>query len=443
MNPREIALKTLLDINRDKAYSNIQLNRLTKLDPRDQGLVRELVYGVLENKLYIDHIISKASKIKLKKIHPKILEILRLGIYQILFMDKIPNSAAVNESVKLAKKHGHKATVGYVNGVLRSVSRDLDKFTRVDTKDPIEYLSIRYSHPRWLVERWVEEHGLEFTEGLCKANNQTPSLNIRVNTLLISKEDLKERLEAKGIRIKEGRYALDCLIIEEAHNITELDEFKKGLFTIQDESSMLVAQIMDPREGSLVLDACSAPGGKATHLAQYMNNRGRIICRDIFQHKLKLIEENARRLKIDIIDVESYDALKLDERLVGKVDYVLLDAPCSGLGLIRRKPEIKWNRTLEDIKDLSKLQYDIINVVKSYVKAGGVLLYSTCTIERKENIDLINRFLRENPEFKLLDISDMIKGKENLNTLNEGYIQLYPHIHGTDGFFIVKMVKER
>ena len=174
-----------------------------------------------------------------------------------------------------------------------------------------------------------------------------------------------------------------------------------------------------------------------------MNNRGRIICRDIFQHKLKLIEENARRLKIDIIDVESYDALKLDERLVGKVDYVLLDAPCSGLGLIRRKPEIKWNRTLEDIKDLSKLQYDIINVVKSYVKAGGVLLYSTCTIERKENIDLINRFLRENPEFKLLDISDMIKGKENLNTLNEGYIQLYPHIHGTDGFFIVKMVKER
>lgn len=443
-NPRELALKVLLEINEKDAYSNIQLNKMDKdMDIRDENLIREIVYGIIENKLFIDHIISKASKIRLKKIHPYILEILRIGIYQIIFMGRIPDSAAVNESVKLAKKYGHKGTIGYVNGLLRAVTRDKDKFSTIDSSNMIDYISIKYSHPKWLVERWIEEFGIDFTEELCKANNDRPSLNIRVNTLKINREDLLLKLANKGIKVRKGLYAKDCLIIDEANNITGLKEFEDGLFTIQDESSMLVAQIMDPREGSTVLDVCSAPGGKSTHMAQYMGNKGLIISRDIFDHKTRLIKENADRLGIDIIEVENYDALIRDDSLLEKIDYLLLDAPCSGFGLIRRKPEIKWNRLQEDIYHLSKLQYDIIDNVKDYVKPGGTLIYSTCTIEKDENILLIHKFIKENPNFKLESIIDKFEYKEEIDTLKEGYIQLFPHLHNTDGFFIAKMIKER
>ena len=444
-NAREVAMKILLDINRNKAYSNLSLNKYLKdvLEKKDENLIREIIYGVLENLIYIDYIISKASKIKLKKIHPNILEILRIGIYQIVFMDKIPESAAVNESVKLAKKYGHKGTIAFTNGVLRSISRDKEKFTSIDVKDKEKYISIKYSHPEDLVRRWVDEFGIEFTEELCKANNTTPSLNIRVNTLKTDKSFLIASLKEKGIEVLEGKYAQDALIVKNPFAITETEEFKQGLFTIQDESSMLVADIINPKEGSSVLDVCSAPGGKATHIAQKMNNIGYILSRDIYPHKIRLIEENTRRLGIDIIETQNYDALDKDETLIGKFDYCLLDAPCSGLGLIRRKPEIKLNRKKEDIDSLSNLQYDIIKNVKDYIKVGGFLIYSTCTIETKENIEIISKFIKENPEFKLVNIEESIKNKEDFTTLKDGYIKMFPHIHGTDGFFIAKMLKEK
>ncbi|MFY9613206.1 MAG: 16S rRNA (cytosine(967)-C(5))-methyltransferase RsmB, partial [Tissierellaceae bacterium] len=357
--------------------------------------------------------------------------------------DRIPDSAAVNESVKLAKKYGHRGSVGYVNGILRAIIRDKDRFTHIDKEDMVSYISIKYSHPEWMVKRWIGEFGLDFTESLCKANNERPLLNVRVNSLKISRQDLKARLEEKGMTLKEGQYARDCLIIQEAQNITGLQEFKEGLFTIQDESSMLVGQIMDPREGSTLLDVCSAPGGKATHMAQIMGNKGLVISRDIYQHKLSLIRENSKRLGIDILKVENHDALERDEELVGKVDYLLIDAPCSGLGLIRRKPEIKWQRREEDIAALSRLQYDIISNVKDYIRLGGNLVYSTCTIEKDENINLIKRFLEENPNFKLVSLENSLDHKDKLANLKDGYLELYPHIHGTDGFFIAKMIKER
>lgn len=443
-NPRQLALKVLVDINKKDAYSNIELNKIGKgLDPRDENLIRELVYGVIENRLYLDHVITKASKIRLKKLHPHILDIVRMGLYQIIFMDRIPDSAAVNESVKLAKKYGHRGSVGYVNGILRAIIRDKDRFTHIDKEDMVSYISIKYSHPEWMVKRWIGEFGLDFTESLCKANNERPLLNIRVNSLKISRQDLKARLEEKGMTLKEGQYARDCLIIQEGQNITGLQEFKEGLFTIQDESSMLVGQIMDPREGSTLLDVCSAPGGKATHMAQIMGNKGLVISRDIYQHKLSLIRENSKRLGIDILKVENHDALERDEELVGKVDYLLIDAPCSGLGLIRRKPEIKWQRREEDIAALSRLQYDIISNVKDYIRLGGNLVYSTCTIEKDENINLIKRFLEESPNFKLVSLENSLDHKDKLANLKDGYLELYPHIHGTDGFFIAKMIKER
>ena len=445
MNPREIAMKVLLDINTRDAYSNIQINNYFNkaTDARDENLVRELVYGVLENKIYIDYMLSKSSKIKIKKIDPNILEILRLGIYQIIFMDKIPHSAAVDEAVKLAKIYSNKGSVGYVNGVLRNITRNIDDIKIVNHKDKIKYLTIRYSHDEEMVKRWIEHFGYDFTEELLKKNNETPNLNIRVNTLKTSREELIESLKKKGVKTKTLKYALDGLEIENPIKITELDEFKKGYFTIQDESSMLVAQIMDPKEGTLVLDVCSAPGGKSTHIAQMMNNKGKIISRDIYPHKLELVKDTSKRLGIDIIDVENFDALKDDESLVEKVDYVLLDAPCSGFGLIRRKPEIKYKRNIDDVEALAKLQAEMLNRIKDYVKIGGFLIYSTCTIEPEENILNIKRFLNENPNFKFVNIEDKIEDHENLDTLKDGYIQLFSNIHDTDGFFIAKLEKTK
>lgn len=444
MNSREIAMKILLDIDEKDAYSNIQINNyLNKdVDIRDQNLVRELVYGVLENKIYIDYMISKLSKIKIKKIHPNVLQILRLGIYQIIFMDKIPERAAVDESVKLAKEYSNRGASGYVNGMLRNIIRNLEDVKRIDVKDRVKYLSIKYSHSEELIGNWIKVYGLDFTEEILKKNNERPSLNIRVNTLKTNREKLIEKLNSKDIIAKPLKYAKDGLVVENPKNITSIDEFKKGYFTIQDESSMLVAQIMDPKEGSVVLDVCSAPGGKATHIAQMMNNRGEIISRDIYPHKLNLIKDISNRLEIDIIKVEKFDALKFDRELFEKVDYCLIDAPCSGFGLIRRKPEIKYNRGKQEIESLSKLQFEILNRSKDYLKKGGILIYSTCTIERKENILNIEKFLKENKDFQLVSLEGEFDYKENLDTLNKGYIELYPHIHGTDGFFIAKLQKK-
>ncbi len=444
INARSIALKILMDVNEKKGYSNLSITKHLngEITQQDENLIRELVYGVLENILYIDYIISKASKVKLNKIHPTIKDILRLGIYQVAFMDRIPDSAAVNESVKLAKKYGHMGTVGFVNGVLRSISRNKEEFLAIDIKDRVKFLSIKYSHPEELVKRFIKDFGKEFTEELLKANNSTPLLNIRVNTLKTNKEDLRRKLEAKGFNISDGNFADDALVVHNPLRITSLIEFQDGLFTIQDESSMLVAQILDPKEGSLVLDVCSAPGGKSTHIAQHMNNKGLIISRDIFDHKIKLINENAKRLGIDIIKAEVFNALDLDDKLIGKVDYVLVDAPCSGLGLIRRKPEIKWSRTSDDIDELSKLQENILEKAKHYLKVGGILIYSTCTILDQENIEVVNRFLGNNKDFKAVELNHQsLNGK--FETLSKGYIQLYPNKHNTDGFFIAKMVKER
>ncbi len=443
-NSREITMEILIDIHKNGAYSNKAIERhLNKsMSSQDENLIRELVYGVLENKIYIDYIISKASKIRIKKIHFQIIEILRTGIYQIVFMDRIPHSAAVNEAVNLAKKYGHKGTIGYVNGILRAIVRDKETFTKIDNKDRVKYLSTKYSYQEYMVKRWIKEFGEEFTENLCKSNNEKPLLNIRVNTIKITKEKLQKRLENMGLDIIEAKYAKDCLIVKNPFRITETQEFKKGLFTIQDQSSILVGQITNPKENSLILDLCAAPGGKSTHLAQLMNNTGKIISRDIYDHKISLIQENIKRLGVKNIETEIANALELDENLVNKVDYCLVDAPCSGLGLIRRKPEIKINRNEEDIYTLVKLQKEIINIAKEYVKVGGILIYSTCTIEPEENILLIQGFLKENTNFKLINIENELDYKEKLDTLKDGYIQLFPNIHNTDGFFIAKMIRE-
>ncbi|WP_066502941.1 16S rRNA (cytosine(967)-C(5))-methyltransferase RsmB [Abyssisolibacter fermentans] len=442
-NARFIATKILINIEEKGAFSNIEISKnLKNLENiLDEGLIREIVYGVIQNKVLIDFIISKYSKIPINKLTVKVKQILRIGIYQIVFMDRIPERAACNESVKVAKKMCHQGIPGYINAVLRNIIRnksslipDYKEYNRVD------YLNLKYSHPKWLIEHFIKEFGYEFTADLCEANNSKPKLNIRVNTLKITRDELIKKLEEKDINVKSLPYSKDGLVVNNAKRITNLSEFKQGFFSIQDESSMMVAEIMNPKPESIVLDVCSAPGGKTCHLAQKMNNKGKIISRDIYEHKLSLINKAAKRLEIDIIETQLIDALTLDENMIFKVDYCLVDAPCSGLGLLRRKPEIRWRLSMEDINNLSHLQYKILTNASKYVRLNGILLYSTCTISKKENFDVVSRFLEANTNYELLPFEEDICVKLGIQN-NIGYTQLYPNVHGTDGFFIAKFRK--
>jgi len=439
---RELAIKILNRIQNEGAYSTLAVKKALedKSERKDSGFIRELVYGVLENQRLIDEIVKESSSVKIRKIHPIILIILRTAIYQLLFMDTVPESAIVNEAVNLAKKYGHRGTTGFVNGLLRGVSSKKAYFKSEEYMSQECELGIRYSHPDYLVALWRTQYGLEFTKDLLKANNSVPPFTIRNNTLKIDSTDLISILEAEGYETEPGKYSKDCIIIKNPRSMTRLSAYTDGLFTIQDEASMLVTEVLNAQKDSLILDVCSAPGGKATHIAQWIGDKGTIIARDIYPHKLKLIEELSLRLGIKSIKSEIWDAKEPDDKLKYKVDYCLVDAPCSGLGLIRRKPDIKWTRTSEELIELSRLQTIILKTASNYIKPGGTLVYSTCTINRQENLDVITNFLRESTDFRLVPI-ELANGVKISATQDSGYLELYPNIHGTDGFFMAKMVR--
>lgn len=442
---RETALKILYDINDKGAYSNISLNKYLnaqELRDIDRSFITDIVYGTMNRRLTVDYFIEKYSSIKIKKLSPWILNILRMGIYQLLFTDRIPVSAACNESVRLAKKYGHMASSKYVNAVLRNIARNKDNLPYPDKdSDLLTYLSVKYSHPQWMVEEWLKRFGEEFTEELLKANNSIPLFTVRVNTLKISKDSLAEILEKDGFEIENGKYLEEALIIKNPVSVQKMEAFKKGYFQVQDESSMLVAKVLDPKPGETVLDVCSAPGGKSTHIAQLMNNKGTVISRDIHEHKIKLIDEAKKRLGLDIIKTEVFDAVTLDDGLIEKADRVLVDAPCTGLGIIRRKPDIKWSRNSGDKKEITELQERILSTASKYVKKGGVLVYSTCTVEPEENEETVERFIKNNGDFYLEDITPLVPKTLKKESLIKGYLQLYPNIDGVDGFFISRMVR--
>lgn len=437
---REEALHILSEINQKGAYSTLAIKKNLEMESqrKDANFIRELVYGVLENKRLIDKIIEESSSVKLRKIHPMILEIIRIGVYQLLFLDNIPESAAVNESVKLAKAYGHKGTIGYVNGVLRGISSKKSYYKSIEFMSGDEMVAVKFSHPDFMVDIWVEQYGIDFTKKLLTANNSVPPFTIRVNTLKCKVEELRSLLLSKGIQAEKGQLAEDSLIVKNPHEIISTEEYNNGLFTIQDEASMMVTEAMNPEIGSVVLDVCAAPGGKASHIAQWMNDKGIVISRDIYPHKIMLINHIKDRLGISSINAQLYDALVFDNELKGRVDYCLVDAPCSGLGLIRRKPDIKWTRTADELKALSQLQYKMIQTASSYLKVGGVLLYSTCTLNNQENLEVIRNFLNNDSRFKFTPI-EFNSGKVLSDTQEYGYLELYPHIHDSDGFFIARM----
>ena len=443
--PRDTALKILYEINEKGAYSNIALDRhleAGRLGETDRGFITGLVYGTVKWRLTIDWVISQFSNIKLKKISPWILNILRVGTYQLLYMDKVPESAACNESARLAGKYGHQASTGFVNAVLRNIARNKETIKKPDkNSEPVKYLSITYSHPEWMVERFLMLFGPVFTESLLESNNAIPEFTIRVNTLKTTGEKLVETLKRESIEAFPGRFSRDALLIKNPSSISRLAAFKEGMFQVQDESSMLAARALDPRPGEFVLDACSAPGGKATHIAQLMDNKGTVLARDIHEHKIKLIEQSALRLGIDIIKTEMHDALIPDAQTRNKADRVLLDAPCTGLGIIRRKPDIKWGRESSDTAEITSLQRKMIAAASESVKPGGVLVYSTCTILPEENEEIVKGFLNENPEFEMDDLSSVIPGALKSNIKEKGMLQLYTNRDGADGFFISKLRK--
>ncbi len=427
MTAREIALKALYNIETKDTFTNAALKEalVEELSVNDRGLVTEIIYGVVQNKTAIDYIISKYSKIKIRKMTPWVLNILRMGIFQIYYMDKIPHSAACNESVKLANKYSHRAGSGFVNGVLRAFAREAENFRFPSEGNSVELLSLKYSYPGWMVKKLVAEYGEERCEQLFAENSKAHGVYLRANCLKTDAEHLKIRLKEEGIQCEDTSVPF-CFKASGRISVNKSEAYKNGLFSLQNISSQKAIEVLDPKPDELVVDMCAAPGGKSCAIAERMKNRGKVISFDIFEHKVELIKKSAERLGITIIDAKLHDASVVCEELIGVADRVLADVPCSGLGVIHKKPDVKWNRKLEDIEGLCEIQKNILQTASQYVKNGGILVYSTCTILPEENRLQIEKFLRKNSEFK------MVSEQQILTTKN-----------GESGFYICKMIKEK
>ncbi|MFR3521387.1 MAG: 16S rRNA (cytosine(967)-C(5))-methyltransferase RsmB, partial [Clostridia bacterium] len=387
---------------------------------------------------YIDYMIDKLSKVKTNKMEIYVKTLLRMGVYQIMFLNSISDYAAVNETVNLAKKKNSKVS-GFINGILRNVIRQKEEIGKVKTKDDIEYLAIKYSYDKWMIKNWIAHFGKEFTEELVEANNERPNIYLRTNTLKITRGELIEKLAEQNIKAEKVNVVEEAIKVEHLKDIENNKLYKEGLFTVQDISSMLVGKVMNPKENSLILDVCSAPGGKTTHMATLMNNTGQVVSRDIYDHKLKLIKASANRLGLTNIDAQEFDGMKLDRESIAKFDYVLADVPCSGLGIIRRKPEIKYKEK-EEFRELPPIQKKILENAAKYVKVGGTLIYSTCTIQDNENINVVNEFLQKYKNFELAPIKEV---NVDLDNQEKGYMKIYPNVHDMDGFFISKLIRVR
>jgi 16S rRNA (cytosine967-C5)-methyltransferase len=445
-SPRAISLEVLNRVEIADRHPDDLLNdsfkRYRHLTPLDRAFLTELTYGVLRWRGRLDWIIRHFSKVPFEKIEVEILNILRLGLYQIFFLTRTPASAAVNESVALAKKIRERRGGGFVNAILRSALREKEKIPYPDLdKDPALHISVVQSHPLWLVQRWVKEWGPEATLKVCMANNQIPALTLRTNTLKIRRTELMEKLEKKGFNPALTSFSDEGILLKDGPPISELPFLEEGLFAIQDEASQLVISLLSPKAGERNLDACAAPGGKTTHMAQRMKNKGEIYALDLNEKKLNRIKESCLRLGVKTVKVLKGDAstsLPIPRGLA--FDQVLADVPCSGFGTLRRNPDLKWRRDEEDIRRLSELQFSIVRNLSGYLKEGGILVYSTCTVFHEENEDVVEKFLREHPEFQLDRIAEMLPEKYH-PFIKNGYFKTFPPRNEMDGFFVARLKK--
>ncbi|EJP6470796.1 16S rRNA (cytosine(967)-C(5))-methyltransferase RsmB [Clostridium sp. L74] len=439
-NAREVALDVLKAVLYEGAYSNIVLNkRLNKsnLKDNDKALITEIVYGTLKYKETLDIIIQSYLRNPIKTMDKNIVNILRITIYQIRYLDKIPSFAAVNEAVEMSKKISIKYSK-LVNGVLRNYIRTYKNKKFYDERNNLEKLSFIYSYPKWLVKMFISQYGIEIAEKIFKGLNERPNITVRVNNLKIDYDEAFEKLSECGYNIEEGYICPEAIQIIKGKNIEKNPLFIRGDITVQDESAMLVAPSMELTEENVVLDLCSAPGGKTTHISEIMNDKSKVFAYDIHQNKLSLIEENAKRLGIKNVETYVGDASIFNKELKEKAHRVLMDVPCSGLGIIRKKPEIKWTKNEKEIKNIIDIQKKIINNGASYLKKGGVLLYSTCTLNKEENEENINWFLKKHKNFK---IEPLYYGNlDNIIYHKEGFVSILPN-DKMDGFFIAKLKK--
>lgn len=431
MNDRQLAFQILNKIERDGAYSNLTLDAVLtaeKAGTVSGAFVSALVYGVTERKITLDYILSQFLKQSVKRLKPEVLTILRLGVYQLKYMDKVPASAAVNESVRLTKKNGCAFASGLVNSVLRKVSQT--DVPMPETEDAIYNMSIAYSCPEALVRHYADSYGQENAEGILKTSLGAPPVTVRVNTLKTDIRTLREILKAEGVQTEICEDAENVLHVSDTGAIEHLQAYRDGLFHVQDLASAMCVRALGAKKGETVLDMCCAPGGKAFTAAQYMQNEGKLLCFDLYAQRAALVNSGAERLGIDILSCSAADASAYNPNLHEKADRVLCDVPCSGLGIIRRKPEIRY-KNLEFIDNLVELQYNILNTASEYVKRGGTLLYSTCTLNPKENEDVCARFLKTHPEYSVQRQADT------------DYLTLFPHKNNSDGFFIAVFKKVR
>lgn len=437
---RGAAIKILTRVERADSYLEKLLDheiRFLDLTVQDKALLYEIVHGVVRWQGRLDWILSGFYKGQFSKAIPILKNALRVALYQILFLDKVPEYAAVNEAVEFVKRlHGQKPA-DISNAVLRNIIRNKNGLRYPDPgANLIGYLSTYYSHPAWMVKRWVNRHGVDFTTALMQANNERPFLTMRLNTQKMSMEDCKLLLDSVNIKYQQGKYLPDFIKVLSQANILQWQYFLEGYFNVQDESAGLACRLLDPKPGMKVLDLCSAPGGKSAYMANLMQNTGEIISIDRFDARLKILRKNLERLGITIVKTIETDAMTFNE---GTFDAAIIDAPCSGFGTLSKKPDIKWKKELLDIQQLSELQIQLLNHTAGMINPGGVLVYSVCTIEAEETVGVIYKFLSENPDFCLEPANDFVHS--DVVDAN-GCVQTYPNIHKIDGAFSARFRKK-
>lgn len=430
VNTRELVLEMLIEIIEKNQYSHLilrdVLDKYQYLSKQERAFMTRLTEGTLEHLIELDYIIDSYSKTKVRKMKPMIRSILRMSVYQIKYMDSVPDSAVCNEAVKLAKRHGFGQLSGFVNGVLRNISRNISDVRYPDQKDMVRFLEVKYSMPQWIVKQWINDYGMEKTEQILKGVDREKTLSIRTNTLKCTPEELRDKLKAEGVTVEPVKDLDYAFYISGFDYLNSLQSFEDGLFYVQDVSSMMAAELAAPKENDYVIDVCAAPGGKSTHLAEKLKGTGMVEARDLTDYKVDLIRDNIDRHELHNMKAVLMDATRYDEASVNKADVLICDLPCSGLGVLGRKTDIRYKISPEQEKELMELQRQILDTVHQYVKPGGTLVYSTCTIDKMENEDNVRWFADKYKDFVL---------KEER--------QLLPGQLGGDGFFLAKFIREK
>lgn len=442
---RRVVLEALLRAEEQNSYVNLYLQgRLAQrgLSPKEKGLVTEIVNGVTRWHLYLDWAISQFCKVPLDKLPPIPKSILRLGAYQILFMESVPEPVACSASVELTKVFSHPGMAALVNAVLRRVAENKENIPLPDREEePVKYLAVKYSHPEWLVERWLKEWDFEETEALLRANNEPPLLVLRVNRLKLSVGEFLRLLREKGVEAEPCKFAPEGVVVKGGEKGEVLKLVREGLAYAQDEAAILVAHVLSPQPEEKVLDGCAAPGGKTSHIGALMQNRGEIMAMDIHKQRLRLVKETCRKMGVSIVRLVPADGRSAWVFLEGKVDKVLVDVPCSGTGTLRRRSDARWRKSPELIREMAGLQYELLRGVAPLVKIGGVIVYSTCSLEREEDEEVVRRFLERHSEFEPEEARQFLPRPIPSCKAEFGAVRLFPHRHGTDGTFIARLRK--